>query len=392
MLFKKNNSTSAFVKAKPEASQGLSQSAPYNILFIGGSNSVMNQGFVPQLTELLRNSSLLQIDKVENISVGASSCTLGLERILKMPTLGEYDIFFIEYTINDLSIYSKDGGDVTWRYAYEGLIRIILSNNQNAIIVPLIFGRLHEKSAASQMEMRQFIQQLQPVYNLCIVDNDELLRDVKASPALFRGLYLDGEHYNSPYATGLIAHQIYYNLLQYLHNHQPNEATKLPQAVEKKCFDNIASYNFANDYKNKSQYEIANFTNSRYQIEAIAIPIGGSISVDLPSPAVALSFISAQSSCSLLIDVNGEKTVIDTLHRKVREGDFNFLYKNFTFTDSRWKNDIFRMPTTITLKAIGNEERADLKKHYKEAFNMISNQSDEIDDLRVHLSAVVYVK
>jgi hypothetical protein len=80
------------------------------------------------------------------------------------------------------------------------------------------------------------------------------------------------------------------------------------------------------------------------------------------------------------------------LHRKVHDGDFSFIYKNFTFTDSRWQQDFFKTPRTITLKAISYDERAALKKHYKNAFNMIANQTSEKNKLKVYLTGLLYIK
>jgi hypothetical protein len=376
----------------PTNNNSLSDVKTYNILFIGGSNTVMKEGYVSQLTDLMRNGAFFMVDKVDNIAVGASSCTLALERLLNMSNLNEYDIFFIEYTINDSAIYVKDGGDITWRLSYEGLIRMILQQNPKAIIVPLIFGRLYSRHVPPQEAMRQFILQLQPLYNLCVIDSDAMLRGVQGKAGQFRKQYEDVEHYAYPYTTNLIAHHIYLNLLQYLHNHPEHNFTKLPNPLEKYCFDNIATFDLTTDYKNKAKYEITNFTNSRYNLNAITIPVGESITIELTSPIISLSFISAANSCSLLIDSDGEATVIDTLHRKVHDGDFKFLYKNFTFTDSRWRQDFFKTPRTITLKAIDSDERTALEKHHKDAFNMMANQASEKTELKIYLCRVVYVR
>jgi len=364
----------------------------YNILFIGGSNTVMKKGYVSQLNELMRNNNFFAIDKVDNIAVGASPCTLALERLLRISNLNTYDIFFIEYAINDSSIYIKDGGDITWRLSYEQIIRIILRQNSKAIIVPLIFGRLNNLRIPPQEAMRQFILQLQPLYNLCVIDSDAMLRGEQVEAGQFRKQYKNVAHYDYPYATNLIAHQIYFGLLQYLKNKPSHNFTKLPNPLEEFCFDNIATFDLKLVCKNKEKYENNNFTNSRYNLDAIAIPVGEYITLELPSPIISLSFISAQNSCSLLIDSDGEAIVIDTLHRKVHDGGFSFIYKNFTFTDSRWRQDFFKTPRTITLKAISYDERAALKKHYKNAFNMIANQTSEKNKLKVYLTGLLYIK
>jgi hypothetical protein len=61
----------------------------YNILFIGGSNTVMKKGYVSQLNDLMRNNNFFAIDKVDNIAVGASPCTLALEGSSRNFVVGE---------------------------------------------------------------------------------------------------------------------------------------------------------------------------------------------------------------------------------------------------------------------------------------------------------------
>jgi len=188
-----------------------------NILIVGGSNSVMKHGYSDQLADLLDRPDMITLTgskaQITNLSVGANSAMRGLET-LKGADLDGIDLLILEYFINDLPVFSRDGAEF-WLACYEGMIRYALSMNPRLRIMPLMLGRRDKQFYAIQNGMRDGMTGLAEKYDLKRVDFDQF-----AHP-----YFLPRSHGESSVAKGAA------KMIRLIHNQERMVRRPIPHGV-----------------------------------------------------------------------------------------------------------------------------------------------------------------
>lgn len=343
------------------------------ILIVGGSNSVMKQGYSDQLAILLDQPDIIELTGsktwIKNLSVGANSAMRGLET-LKSADLDSVDILVLEYFINDLPMFSRDGAEF-WLACYEGMIRYALSVNPRLRIVPLMLGRRDKRFYTIQEDMRDSMRALAEKYNLKLVDFDQFAHQHLTYQNQFTALYSDGAHYQRPQITSLIASQILLKILGTFSTPasdlDPSTVTPLnPVTFEgARAIDLVALA--------PEKFDRVRFHNSRYDVTAIALPVGEELHLPTDLCLLSISYVSAPTSGRMQIiptDMSG--VLVNTLHKKVQDGAFPFLLK--TTPLAAWiKRPLSNLgPIALAAVAQGDSSKTPVIKEY----NMIENAGD----------------
>lgn len=205
--------------------------APLRVTVIGGSNTVMEPGYLGQS---LRAAALrgVEIGEVENLAIGGTTSACGLYRLKTAARLEESDVLLIEFALNDAFIYGDERRPTRhWARLYEGLLRHALLRNPRLKIVSLVFGARSGSFLQSVPAIDAGIHYLSAWYGTTVVDVSRALlrrhgREVVEHP----GFYADQGHYARPLATAMVAEIVADALVEAAK--APPRAAALPEPVD----------------------------------------------------------------------------------------------------------------------------------------------------------------
>lgn len=313
-----------------------------NILFIGGSNLVIKKGLTTFIPEILAQNGV-DIEHTYNISVGATTSLFGLEN-LSLFLKKDIDLIFIEYGINDLPLFVNDKS--LWEQSFTSLLLLAKERYPSAHIVTILLGRQKERFWKSQSSMHQRMKNISEKAGALVVNIDTILKSKSEFFPNFEEFYLDDSHYQSPHVTKYLSSLI---VSEYLISSQ---LEKINQKHHKK-----------DEKKELSVYrapgKVACFENSRFLTQTSIIKSEETIEIAIKGNPVAVSFISAINSSSLLIETSTTRKIINTKRKKSTLGKFSFILKQIPLYGIYNKED-HKKENIIRLTAIGkNSENWD---------------------------------
>lgn len=309
-----------------------------NVLLIGGSNLVIKQGISTLIPRCLQSSGE-NLDNVYNIAVGATPCLFGLEN-LTLFKKKEIDLVFIEYGINDLPLFVNDR--VLWEAAFNGLLLLTKKKYPKAHIVTILLGRQKERFWKNQQRMHQKMRSLSESHGALVVDIDELLKKKIDSVDGFEKFYLDDSHYSSPNVTQYIADVI---VSEYLLSRSLGFFDVAEKEASRKKELKL--------YSLPGQVEC--FENSRFHKQTTALGKSETLEFKVKGVPVAISFASVSESCSLLIEMNGHKKIINTRRKKI--GRLSFILKQIPLYGFLEKNKNAASENIVKITAIDEQSQ-----------------------------------
>lgn len=171
------------------------------ILIIGGSNSLLKDGYVTHLAQSLQGYAEAEIIQ---ISVGATTSLSAIGRLYETYAGTPVDVVLYEYSINDTGHFApRPGGADSWLFCFHLLLKAAAQLYPTATFVPLVLAQQQHFSSAAP----------HPIYDAQIRAFQELalpVIDVRAAlSSLFLGrapawLYRDPAHYDTPHATSIV--------------------------------------------------------------------------------------------------------------------------------------------------------------------------------------------
>lgn len=173
-----------------------------NILVIGGSNSLLKNGYVTHLEQALPSA------RIHQISVGATSTLAGIGRLFDTAGRQDVDVILYEYSINDAGHFAwrPDGGN-SWLLAMHLLVQAAAQLYPNAVLVPLVFAMRRFAPLAVPDPFYQLQTQVFGALNLPFIDMRRWFGEffVGGTPDW---LYGDEAHYSVPYAAAMIGSEL----------------------------------------------------------------------------------------------------------------------------------------------------------------------------------------
>lgn len=337
------------------------------VLILGGSNSVMDPGYMPAFEEQLQTVRKVS---VSNLAVGANSCLTGLEKA-KTTDPSAFDVVVIEYFINDFPLYYQQG-EAFWLATYEGLLRYLLSKNPTLQVVSLLLGRRDEKFYAVQDGMRAHLNTMAERYGINILDFDELAKS-KHSDAMFTKLYSDGLHYARPSTTEWVGAELAKRVATLSQQTpQPRIISTIPPlsphpftAAQSVRFDAVAP----------PEFERRDLSNSRYQTQVVHLPQDSQMTLQPNGPLLSISYASTPDTGQLVMTTGTRPPeILYTLHREVETGQFRMLLKTTCVTGEPLSETEISSPAPLRLSVEKTVAPRNGVKVFKDS-QMIANQA-----------------
>lgn len=173
-----------------------------NILVIGGSNSLLKNGYVHHLEQALAPVQIRQI------SVGATSTLAGIGRLFDTAGQQDVDVILYEYSINDAGHFAwrPDGGR-SWLLSLHLLVKAAAQLYPNAVLVPLVFAMRRFASLAESDPFYALQTETFAALNLPFIDMRRWFAEffICGTPDW---LYGDEAHYSVPYAAAMIGSEV----------------------------------------------------------------------------------------------------------------------------------------------------------------------------------------
>ena len=280
-----------------------------NILIIGGSNSRLKNGYTKTLLEKFQAAEISC--QINNISLGANTCLLGLISLLDIKDAIDYDLVMIEYSVNDYSMMLQ-GDILLWRASYEGLIRCVFKKYARAKICCVLLGRSDAKPVLWESQISETKLIAKHYGNVIIADvQANISRQIGQD-----NLYADPLHYSD---SGQVAAGNYTASRIFEEIGKTNSI--LPPPIYSYALDSVGILNFS-DFAGGKFHE---FSNSIIQIKALELTLGKDVEFTVPGEIICIMFLSVPGAGSFRVSCGKQSAVVHTLHDGVESGKFLFL-------------------------------------------------------------------
>ncbi len=345
------------------------------MLFIGGSNLVINNGIKVQLVRALSDLGIL-FDNVENIAVGGTGSLFGLENLqIEGTKFKDFRVIIVEYGINDWGNFSSE--PLIWQLGYQLLLKEIRVRWPEAIVFNIIFGRRDEPLWARQKKLHTEMINIGNVLGAINIDIDSHLKGFADTSYPFQMNYRDDAHFVSPRVTHHVSLIVAIEIFRVLSSSNPRE----------KLTDNLIHSDRKIVYKKIGEND-TEFKNSQFHRLATRLKYGQSIEFTLPGLPNTLSFCSTKNSGSVLIEYNGVKKIIHTSYVEDTT-KFEFLVKHCilekTYDGKIDKNH----DTVVKLTAIDSSHHDWNQNYIQKIWGVCPSISSYSDCFLLNISSIV---
>jgi hypothetical protein len=357
-----------------------------HILFIGGSNFVILGGLSHRIPEDLALLSGRAVTRVDNLSVGGTACMAGLHRLLTFADGEGVDFAFIEYGINDLPLHRRN--PALWRSAFVALLEATRQRCPGAQIVVVLLGRRDRVHAEPQAALHTDLRRSARAFGARLVEADALLRSSRFDPLPFSAHYADGEHFESPRTVGYLSLLIAAQALLPPANSGAGGTTAPTDAIKEAPLwfraAELAIHPLWTDCHGGTSQA---FSNSRFSLPTRVCSLDADVVIDLPGEPCGLVFASAADSGSLRIEVDGEVSILHTLHKQVEAGRFEFLIRHAPFHWLKAPHTRRAGPRRLRL-SLADMQGASAREPVHAAFGMLAS-SRSLAEQRIFVSSVM---
>ncbi|MGL4768111.1 MAG: hypothetical protein ACRCV6_08570 [Formosimonas sp.] len=303
-----------------------------NILVIGGSNSLMKNGYVDSLSNVLKTRGELNL---KQLSVGGTSSITAIARLLETFAHEEFDFILYEYSINDNGhLGGRPHCAENFAYVFALLVKTAAKLYPTAVLVPLIFSAETTFARTANAPFYEMQKQLFASLDVHAIDIraqlSELFLDLKPD-----WLYLNEAHYSSPHGTTLVGSMVAAKLLELHANAMPDNLTSTLHKINSRTPFEPYHVHYLTAHELKA-YASANTTlhtasNRLMSVDYLHMPLGSQLNIERPLFPLALVFKSDKNHghVHLLLDFkNGTyiSTDIGTCHADTQT--FNFIYSS----------------------------------------------------------------
>lgn len=293
-----------------------------NLLLIGGSNLVIKKGFASFLEFYLRSFGEVPSVEIKNISIPGTMSMFGISNFLKEPLADDYDHILIEYAINDYDLFKRL--PALWQSTFALLLTEVQRRYPSRPKTVVILGRRDWRYRAIQVQIHQAMRDLAAQHGFGVFDVDALVQSPQFEGQIFRELYFDGAHYKPPMVTNYISAVCALHIISRRHG----ETSIAPVAPDPGCY--LKYFDFAEDIQEPGSIE--EFRSERYMARSRQVEARHTLDFEVPGLPCGLSFIAARDVSSVLLEVDGKKSIIHMLHRESPPyGKCKFLIRHNPF-------------------------------------------------------------
>ncbi|TDQ83360.1 hypothetical protein A8950_1646 [Dongia mobilis] len=294
---------------------------------IGGSNTVMQPGYLGQLVTMSAQRGV-PLEIVADLAIGGTTSAFGLYQLKTSAALEQSDLLLIEYVINDAFIYGDERRQFRhWARLYEGIIRHALARNPKLRICTLIFGARNGSWLSSVPAIDAGIHYISDYYGTdCIDLSRALMRRFGREVVSDAGFYADQGHYARPVVTGLVA-DLAAEAIQRLAagRWQEMPTAGLPPAIDPDHFAAAEVIDAATLFAAARDAGMAAYHNRRFSLDAVDLA-EHEVSLTLEGGLLLGIFhVSEPQTAPLALYRNEMGYACSLLKGGVRDGKFKFL-------------------------------------------------------------------
>lgn len=330
-------------------------------LIIGGSNTVMQPGYLPTLLASMARRGV-ELDVVADLAVGGTTSAFGLYQLkIREQELAECDLLLIEYALNDAFVYGDERRPFRhWARFYEGIIRFARERNPRLRIATLVFGSRNGSFLTSVPAIDAGITYISQWYGTICVDVSRLLmqrlgREVVGHPSF----YSDQGHYARPVATTMVANLISDELEPALA--VPRRAAALPPAIDPEHFAGARALDGTWLAKRLGR-PVVEYSNRRFSIAAVDLGRDRLRFEVEKGMLLALNYVCEPRIPALDIRVGEDVQRAALLKGGVRDGTYKFLVSMLSF-EFLYGTTLLDMQQTRSLVLSGGAAAAEHKLH-----------------------------
>jgi hypothetical protein len=259
------------------------------VAILGGSNSLMRNGYTQYLKEYLGEKVKKDIH-LNYFALGGVPNLYGAIQNIRNNIAAENDIIFFEYCVNDRSaIWSNQYSIKLAGLALEGFIRNTKKVNPNCRIIILVFGCNNPKYYRTFCQVSALYEGIAKRYEIPVINITELLL-ARKNISYIKSLYHkdDAAHYSRPERVKTVAQLITDEIIT------RNLINSLQQPLNKYhrvYADNwqfLKIYDDFNENDINGYYEKSVFKNSLFEENLLTIYQGASINLSLQGQLLSL--------------------------------------------------------------------------------------------------------
>ena len=158
-----------------------------DIYIIGGSNSLMNNGWAHHLAEMMPGA-------VTNVSIGAATSLMGLFRLLRDDVPDGATVVW-EYALNESNHFRSGQSLESLLYHLDWFMEI--ARRKTIRVLPLLLWTRAEQVSGKRNEYRKLLEQRLEAYGMPVIDAFEALQILAAQQNTEATSYFDGNmHYS----------------------------------------------------------------------------------------------------------------------------------------------------------------------------------------------------
>jgi hypothetical protein len=298
-------------------------------IIIGGSNTVMQPGYLPSLLAIMGRRGI-ELDIAADLSVGGTTSAFGLYQLKVHDQLADCDLLLIEYSLNDAFVYGDERRPFRhWARFYEGIIRFALERNPNLRIATIIFGARNGTFQSAVPSIDAGIVYISQWYETACVNVSRLLmqrfgREVVGHPSF----YSDQGHYARPVATTIVANLIADVLEQALAH--PHRVAALPPPIDPEHFAGAHAFDGSRLGKRLGR-ETVEYSNRRFSVVAVDLGRDNLRFEVEKGRLLALAYVCEARISPLDICLGEDVHRAALLKGGVRDGTFKFLVSMLSF-------------------------------------------------------------
>ncbi|WP_244560137.1 SGNH/GDSL hydrolase family protein [Ensifer aridi] len=330
-------------------------------LIIGGSNTVMQPGYLPSLLSTMARRGV-ELDIVADLAVGGTTSAFGLYQLkTREQELADCDLLLIEYALNDAFVYGDERRPFRhWARFYEGIIRFARERNPKLRIATLVFGSRNGSFLTSVPSIDAGITYISQWYGTICVDVSRLLmqklgREVVGHPSF----YSDQGHYARPVATTMVANLIADELELALA--APLRPAALPPAIDPEHFAGARALDGAWLAKRLGQ-PVVEYSNRRFSIAAVDLGRDRLRFEVEKGMLLALNYVCEPRIPPLDVRMGEDMHRAAMLKGGVRDGTYKFLVSMLSF-EFLYGPTLLDMQQTRALVLSGGTVSAEHKLH-----------------------------
>lgn len=330
-------------------------------LIIGGSNTVMQPGYLPSLLATMARRGV-ELNIVADLAVGGTTSAFGLYQLkIREQELADCDLLLIEYALNDFFVYGDERRPFRhWARFYEGIIRFARERNPNLRIATIVFGQRNGPFLTSVPSIDAGINYISQCYGTICVDISRMLmqklgREVVTHPTF----YSDQGHYARPVATTMVANLIADVLEPALA--APFRAAALPPAIDPEHFAGARALDGTWLAKRLGR-PVVEYGNRRFSVAAMDLGRDRLRFEIEKGMLLALNYVCEPRTPPLDIRLGEEMHRAALLKGGVRDGAYKFLVSMLSF-EFLYGPTLLDMQQTRSLVLTGGTEAAEHKLH-----------------------------